>query len=61
MNPKSSVRFSIDLKSGTRPTYAPQYAKAVYTRCTASQPGYYLIRLRLQRSRTLFRPTINLP
>ena len=48
MNPKSPARFSIALESRARAAAMPQFSKAVYTRCAASQPGYYIIRLRLQ-------------
>ena len=57
MNPKTPARFSIALESRARAAVAPQFSKAVYTRCAASQPGYYIIRLRLH-TRSHFRPRL---
>jgi hypothetical protein len=55
MNLKTHARFSIAAESRDRAAFRPQFSKAVYTRCSTSQPGYYIIRLRLQHSQTRFR------
>ena len=58
MNPKTPARFSIALESRARAVFGPQSARAAYTRCAASQPGYYIIRLRLRYSPSRFRPPL---
>jgi hypothetical protein len=58
MNPKTPARFSIALESRARPVPGSQFSRAVYTRNNASQPGYYIIRLRLQHSQSSFRPRL---
>jgi hypothetical protein len=58
MNPKTPARLSTVLEPRDRAALSPKFTKAVYTRCTANQPGYYIIRLRLQHTQTRFRPAL---
>ncbi len=58
MNSKTSVRFSVAAETRARSVFRPQFSQAIYTRCATSQPGYYIIRLRLHQARNQFRPRL---